>query len=540
MKRTYPLGLLALILALIAGLGAMGLARGGLYADRYEGDMMHLFEIVLRIADGQMPHLDFMTPLGLLSAWPIAVFVEAGQGIGMAVHMGQMLVALALVPALLRAASSRFSGWLGYGFALLVVVTVMALVHGGADPNISMSMHYNRWAWGYCFVALTLAVLPPLGRDRPWLDGALIALVLVAVVMIKITYAVVLAPLTILALLLRGARSTLVAGLVAGALALAGLTLLLGPAYWQAYANDLIVTARSEVRPFPSRPLDQAMTAPLFLGMHLLALLAVVLLRQSGRKGAGLVVLLLLPGFVYITYQNFGNDPQWSLWLALALLVLRPGPGSRNSWGWELRPALTMVACALLALGSPSFLNMAFSPLRHFVEDPAGYSPVFARSARHSDFLIPNARKYQVNLQIDGERAGGEVEGMAPDADRDAPTVLLGETLPVCSLENGMTLWFEAEARELERSGFADGTQILVADLLSPLPMFSDRMAWLKGGAPWRYEGVPGIKNADYLLVPTCAISPRTRRVVVDEVRARDIPLTEVYRSPRLILLRLG
>ncbi|MEZ5768654.1 MAG: hypothetical protein R3D80_14050 [Paracoccaceae bacterium] len=43
--------------------------------------------------------------------------------------------------------------------------SALALVYGGTDPAISMSMHYNRWAWAAAFVAVALAVLPRTRRS---------------------------------------------------------------------------------------------------------------------------------------------------------------------------------------------------------------------------------------------------------------------------------------------------------------------------------------------------------------------------------------
>ncbi|MCB2159989.1 MAG: hypothetical protein KDD95_17150, partial [Rhodobacteraceae bacterium] len=65
-KQLWRLSAFALIV--IAVLGGVALAKGGFYLGMHEGDAIHLAEIVLRMADGQWPHLDFMTPLGVLSA----------------------------------------------------------------------------------------------------------------------------------------------------------------------------------------------------------------------------------------------------------------------------------------------------------------------------------------------------------------------------------------------------------------------------------------------------------------------------------------
>ncbi|WP_226781801.1 hypothetical protein [Oceaniglobus trochenteri] len=541
MKRANPVGLLSFAIATIAVLGGLGLWKGGLYMNWYEGDVLHLIEIVMRMAGGQVPHLDFMTPLGILSAWPIVVFVKAGLGVGTAFHAAQIAVALALLGPILRAAYSRFAGVTAYLFVLLMLVLPLALVHGGTDVSVSFSMHYNRWAWAFSLVALTLAVLPPLGARRQSLDGLLIGVLLAAVVLIKVTYLVALTPAVILALLLRGAARTLVVGLLAGVVSLGIVTLFLGFDFWVAYARDLLVTAQSEIRPHPDMPLGEMLTAPLLLGVHFLALAAVVLLRQGKRRNEGLLLLVLLPGLIYVTFQNFGNDPQWVLWLGLVLLMWRPDPGVANAWGWELRPAVTMTAAMLLALGAASFSNLAYSPLRHAAVATATYVPFFPRSQTHDDLFYPREMALEVQF---GFKAAERSPRFALDFHEGdpakLPTVLAGETLETCQLQSGMLTWFDQTARDLEKAGFADGSRIMVADLLSNMPLFSDSIAWVEGGAPWRYDGLPGIGAADYVLVPLCAVIPRVRQLTVAQLTEREIPLREVFRNDLFILMESG
>ena len=537
MSRTHPISLLAVTFAVIAVLAGLSLARGGLYMDRYEGDVLHLIEIVVRIAEGQRPHLDFMTPIGVLATWPIAVFVEAGFGIGMSIHLAQLSVALVLALPVFWAGWTRFSPGFAYVYVVFCMVLALALVHGEADPNVSMSMHYNRWAWGFSFVALALAFLPARGDETPLIDGILIGAALAVVVLVKVTYVVALAPGIIIALLARGAVRSLLIALVSGVITLGIVTLIMGWQFWPAYAGDLIATATSEARPHPGRTLNKVLTAPMFLGAHLLVLLAVVMLRQGGKPQQGLALLVLFPGLVYITYQNFGNDPQWLLVMGLMLLMVRPDAGERNAWGWDLRQGVMLAAVAMLAVISPSFLNMGYSPFRHFSDDLSEYVRIFPNSDQHADFYTSGERAYQVNQQIAGERPGAGLEQFSELTERGELAVLNGETLPACGIQNGLIAYYLATVEQLEQNGFADGSAIMMTDLLSNLPLFSDGISWVKGGAPWRYDGVPGVDNADYVLVPLCAINERSRRAILQGIRDAEITLREVHRNPLFVLL---
>lgn len=543
MKSNVNPGLILTALATIAILGGLGLAKGGLYMNLHEGDVMHLLEIVMRLAEGQRPHIDFSTPIGVLATWPIALFVQAGLGLGMAVLAAQIVVALVLLPAVLRAAHSRFDGGLAYVFTVVMLVLPLALVHGGAEPNISLSMHYNRWAWAFALVGMTLAFLAPRRAARPGLDGVLIGVLFAVVVLIKVTYVVALAPALIAALLLRGAGRVLVFAVAAGLATLALATLFLGLGFWPAYVGDLLTVARSDIRAHPDLPLNEMMTAPSLLGAHLLALFSVVLLRQGRVQGPGLALLILLPGFVYITYQNFGNDPQWVLWLALVLLMVRPAAGVRNGWGWDIRAALGVVAVGLFAAGSASFLNLAYSPLRHASVDATDYAQLFPRAMQNNDIFYPTKSVHGVMLSLEGQdrfAAFAASPEVAQPHQPGKPTVLANETLETCGLLAGMASWFDQTTRTLEAEGYGNGAQIMVADLLSNLPLFSDQLSFVVGGAPWRYDGLPGIAEADYILVPMCAVVPRVRQLIVQQLGEQGIPLREVFRNEMFILLENG
>ena len=107
MSRPRSAALAAYLALLILVLGGLPLLKGALYLEKHEGDTLHLAELVLRMARGEWPHLDFMTPIGVLAIAPIAAFVKAGAGLGHAIFYAQLLVALVLLPAVLRVAASR-------------------------------------------------------------------------------------------------------------------------------------------------------------------------------------------------------------------------------------------------------------------------------------------------------------------------------------------------------------------------------------------------------------------------------------------------
>ncbi|MEL7117621.1 MAG: hypothetical protein AAGP08_18885, partial [Pseudomonadota bacterium] len=194
MSKANPIVVFLFILVVIAGMGGIALLKGGFYVAKHEGDTLHLLQIVFRMADGEWPHLDFMTPIGVLAFAPIAAFVNAGFGVGAAILWAQIAVALGLALPTFWAAYTRFSNGLAYLFALTVMVLCLALVHGQTDQLVSISMHYNRWAWAVSYIVVVLAVLPAMRGGTGLVDGVILGLGLAALALCKVTYFVAFAP----------------------------------------------------------------------------------------------------------------------------------------------------------------------------------------------------------------------------------------------------------------------------------------------------------------------------------------------------------
>ena len=188
MSRPNPAILFGFFVAFIVAICGATLAKDGLYLGKHEGDMLHLADIVLRMAQGQVPHQDFMTPIGILAFWPIVEFVQWGFGIGTSIKLAQIAVSILILPALFWASYSRLSGLPAYLFGIFVIVLMTSLVHGEGESSLSISMHYNRWAWAVSFVVLILAMLPNRGDERPLLDGLFIGTGMFVLMMIKVTY----------------------------------------------------------------------------------------------------------------------------------------------------------------------------------------------------------------------------------------------------------------------------------------------------------------------------------------------------------------
>lgn len=535
MKQANPVTL-AVLMALVAGaMGAVSILKGGLYIGKHEGDALHMLQIVLRMVDGQTPHVDFMTPIGALAFAPVTFFVEQGHGIGMSVLWAQVLVAAVLFLPTLWIAWSRYGPGMAQLFGVIVMVLCLALVHGEADRNVSISMHYNRWAWAAAFLAISAALLPSLGTRRPVIDGVIIGLAVAAMALIKATYIAALLPGILLALVLRGHFREIVVALIAGLLLILAMSLWLGIGYWTAYAGDLITVLGSDVRAQPGEPFQAILGAPAYLAGTLAVIAGVIFLRQGKEPVGGLVLLVLLPGFAYVTYQNFGNDPQWLLLLGVMLVALRPGPEEKNAAGTNLRAATGITAAIALSLAAPSFFNLAYSPFRHMAVETSSYAPLLPEGGVHTDLQTAAPRMAAVLARVSLDRPGAGLEDWRELADLPEASVFQGEEIPFCTLQLGSAAWFETIVSDLEENGFAGGKRIFAADVFSSHWLFGD-FEPLQGGAPWYYGGLPGWENADYLIVPFCPVMHDVQGAILSAIEDTGEVLTEVRRTPLYVL----
>ena len=538
MSRSNPTVLFGFFVAVIAAMCGAALLKGGLYLGKHEGDTFHLLQIVFRMADGQVPHLDFMTPIGIMAFAPIALFVKIGYGAGISIILGQLLVSIVLLPAVWWVAHSRMQGLLPYLFGLFVLVLATALVHGEAQRSVSISMHYNRWAWAAAFIAISAAVIPTIDRARPMADGVIIGLAMSFLLLTKITYFAAFAMPVLIAMLLRGSYRTLLVSALSGMIAAALVTMIAGVDFWQAYLRDLLIVARSDIRSNPSEAFGAVVGAPAYLGASLILIAGVILLRQSREAVGGLVLLLLVPGFFYVTYQNSGNDPQWLLLLGVLLIAFLPELGLRNGFGWDMRSALKVTAAIALAMAAPSFFNLAYSPFRHLNVDVEKYTPILPRSAQHADLFATKLRAIRTDTSVPLDIVGTGLEAYEYMVERPEPIVFQGAVLAQCELTLGMSAWFDVITADLENAGLSGDKSIFAADLFSSHWLFGDFKP-LAGGAPWYYGGLPGIGAADYVLVPLCPIIPEVRRMILETIEKNEIGLTEVRRTSLYILYAL-
>jgi len=526
---------LAFLLVLLVVQSVMLLWHGLLMITVHEGDAMHTVQILLRMEMGQVPHVDFLTPIGVMAFAPIVLFL--GYGVGKAILMANILMAALAIPALCWIAMSRLSGGLSYILGAGVIILMTAMVHGEPVQVTSISMYYNRWAWGAAFLVVLVAVLPTRERNSQIADGIVLGLGLSFLALTKMTYFVSLAPAVAAALLLRQHWQSLFVTVIVGALSMLVVSLLAGFGFWSAYLSDLLVVNNAGVRNAPSNSLLHLLIGPRYVLLNILLLLSVILVRQSGKLTEGIVLLMLAPAFVFITYQNWGNDPQWLFVLGVLLLALRPHRSTINAWGWDVRVATGTVAILCFALITPSAFNILLSTSNHMQLRPAEFS-VLLKDPRHSNLVVQTKLLYAPEIRTEITLPDEKMAALGRKFSARRDYSLYQEQLEFCKLHRGLGGMMQLYARELDALGYMKGKSVYVADLLSNLWLFGDTVP-IERGSPWYYGGDTGLGRADYLLVPFCPNTAAVWALVLDELAAEDSPkFSTVHRNEHFVLLR--
>ncbi len=524
MSRPNPFVLFLILLLFAIVFGGAALLKGGLFLDAHEGDSYHMLDILLRIDMGLRPHQDFSTPLGFLAFLPISTFIEAGHSAGKAVILAQLGVAAVLFPFVFYASMTRFSRHLAWMFGILTLGLVLSLNFGSGSNAVSISMHYNRWAWAISFVALALAVIPS-RHERPVIDGALIGILGATLVLLKVTYFVAFAPGVLVAIFMRWHRAGFLAALAGGFAVAIAATALQGFAFWPAYLNDLAQIPGSEVRPFAGVDLATSIAGPEFMGATAFGIAAILLVRRSGHNAAASAVFLLVPGFIYVTYQNFGNDPQWIWFLGLAVFALRPEAGVAQFAGRDLRTIMGSAAWVALALNFPSLFGNATSHITHASLETEGFAPMIPNENGHQDIYVRNDRGNAMTAIVHQDRMDPNWARYSVMASRDPLVEFEGATFPFCEWAAGSRAYMERVAEDLRDDGLNADSQFLLADGLSGLWMFGPFKP-LEDGAPWYYGGLTGLENADYLVVPKCVFVAALRDIIINELKAAKVEVS--------------
>ncbi|MEM9050008.1 MAG: hypothetical protein AAGC92_14965 [Pseudomonadota bacterium] len=521
--------------ALWALLATVLLLPGTLSISGIEGDVLHALDGAARVAAGARQHLDFATPLGILAFGLPGELLAAGLGPGRALILSNLFVAALMLPALVWLRLTRLSPLLAVLLAIWTLFETAALVHDDVTPTVTMALYYNRWCWAV-FTLMALVVLLPVreGRRPDLGDGVLLGLGAAFLVLIKLTFFVALALPLAVWILSQGRWRTLIAAVLSGLLALGLATLWAGDVLvWPAYLADIVQVAGSETRPRPGLGLAEVMAAPKFIMGSFALIGAIIVLRMAGLRQQGLILLTLLPGMIYVTFQNWANAPVWLVTLIFLLLDARPRlPDTRRVAGMNARAALAGLTIVAVTQAAPYVANIFASPFRHLAverEDYADLMPV----AGWDDLLFLSKRN---------AIAVGKVPMAPPPPDLEVrtkwdltPFVFKGRSFPACVFTSGLSTQMEARATSLSALPELTGAAVMTVDLLAVTWMFTGGQP-LRGGSPWYYGGSKGFDMADWFVVPTCPQSALVRALILEALEASGWELVERYADDVLVV----
>ncbi len=526
-------GFLVAVLVVQAGLL---LGKGVLLIDQHEGDALHLMQISLRMGQGQWPHLDFMTPIGVLAFAPVSWLISLGVGAGKAMMGSMLMVALLMLSAIWWVGFSRLSSGLAFAFGGFLILLITALVYGGDAQVASISMYYNRWAWAVVFMLVTLVVLPA-GRESEVADGLVFGFGMAFLALCKITFFAAFLPGILLGLIIRKQWTALGVGLAIGLLVAGAMTLFGGPEFWVAYIGDLRAVSGSGIRPQPGESLSYLLISPVFLAGNLCLLAGIVLLRQGGQAVEGMLLLVFAPAFIYATYQNWGNDPKWLIILGFILLSLRPDRHLNNAFGWDVGRSLGIVSLVSFALILPTIYTISLANVRHARLDRADFFQVFP-GANNDDVFMRVDRMYATVRRAPFSVDNANIRQTAEAAIALPEDTLFGQPLGLCKLHMGLVGMLQQMATDLEEMDGLSGKSVFVADTFSNLWLFGKTTPVPKA-APWYYGVQPAYKNADFLLVPLCPATPAARSQILAGLPLSGVNFQEVMRNELFILLRV-
>ncbi len=365
-NRAAPAAFLGFVVVALLACLSVVYGRPVTHSAVFLNDSFVFFDGIHRIAHGQMPHVDFSTPVGALAYWlPYLGFTIVGGYAG-AIEVASLLLAAIVVSfaALLlwqRAASAM---------ALLILATtaciiVVPLAPGWIPQEVSHAMHYNRWSWGV-ILTLFLLGLPPAPDTKPGLvRGLIVAMLLSALFFIKITYFAI--GSVYLLLLLSYAdvrRRDAIVAITGVGLILTVCVVATGSMLFH-YFSDIAQALAVDVAVRDSY-LTIAMTNRHSLILLILAIYAAVL-KANLRWQDFLIVGYIGASGLAIVDQNFQFTFIVSLPAAFALLA-----APRNPTNDAIRLGDSVIIAVCLVMLLPFAVDWARVTLRHMVPPSAG------------------------------------------------------------------------------------------------------------------------------------------------------------------------
>ncbi|MGV7227610.1 MAG: hypothetical protein ACQ9IQ_03020 [Nitrospirales bacterium] len=143
-----------------------------------------------RLANGQIPHIDFHTPLGYLTYLLPYFGLKISANFAGAMEMATFIAAIFMTLAAIQVLSTRYSSSSSIvSLVLLILIVVVPMNVGETPTNVTHAMFYNRFGWA-AITILFLFFIEPVQKSKilSLTDVVAISGILLFLFYTKITY----------------------------------------------------------------------------------------------------------------------------------------------------------------------------------------------------------------------------------------------------------------------------------------------------------------------------------------------------------------
>ncbi|MDF2233414.1 hypothetical protein P2H44_12705 [Albimonas sp. CAU 1670] len=518
-----PLWTALILLALAALEFALSAGPGRILVTAYEVDTLHYLDGIERVRRGEIPHLDFRTPLGALTFEAMAIW-NAPPARAMA--LANLATAALCAPLAAWLAATRMSFIAALGLGAFAILLASSLIVDATELGASLALGYNRWGWAALVLVAPIMVLPPRrpGPAADWGDALALGLAGALIAFLKISFVAALGPLWLGWLLLGGRPRAALASLAVALVASAALAAALGGVEaTRAYGADLWDVATSDSRAQPGASIGGVVSSPDAAPLMLCALVAVLALLRAGLRREAAATALFVLGVALAAWQNWGNELIGLLCLPFLLLALAPRIGAEAKvLGRSGRRTVETIAVVLLVWAAPIAVNAQRSLALAWVdqEDMAALTPEVAPD------LLWRAP----------ETGPTVVSPLYPER-QDDPATIAGESLPACGASRHYVMMLTEAVEAVRAAPALQGRRMMVLDLTNALWMLAGG-APLKGVYIWVYgDSGAALRQAEVLAVPLCPSTRKVRNLMIDEAKALGLDLRVIERTHSWLFL---
>ena len=478
------------------------LSPGVIYSRAMTWDLLFILEGAWRLYTGQVSHIDFHYPIGVLSfvLTVLGFFVIGLKPIAFLV--GECFLAVVLTALSIVVVKDRLPALPGVLFVTMCALLVLAPITTGlvfvpvtsADMvTFTFAMSYNRFAWTAVSILCLLLFIEPRGRRDPvWADLAAGSILTIALFYFKITYfGVALGAISLALLASRAVRqhwpwwcgTLLLAVLVAFA------------PMNRAYRADIIFAMSSQlVHLNPLRLfIDFGFNVgeQIWLFAELLVLLFLFTQRRASPSDIVFGVFIWIFGFFLYTQNSQSYSIPLYVVVALILYV-RLGNWFRSARHLPSMLVSCVMICTLLPLLT-SWLSIALALV--------GYN---IKATENSNMVVVTTKNLQgLAVPVDRDDVLDEVAAEPHDRDYFSRIRAWRVGFELSQQEYIKTILALADLLRDEEAALA---RVLVIDQVNPLPFVIGAPAprggnlW-SGDIPWQ-PAEEALSDADYVAIP--------------------------------------